>query len=98
MLEQLKRLCEQAIAAQLAPDNVSEAFDLAEQFNAPELSKRCGLFCLEKYEDMVAEPSSVAAYMETLKKMIPRLRAALEEEILRRVPADDDDGSDVMVM
>jgi hypothetical protein len=67
-----------------------QAFDLAEAFNAPELSKRCALFCLEKYGEMVggeerllvATPRSFAGVFQ---KMAPRLAAAVEEEIASRV-------------
>lgn len=52
MLEKLKSLCEIAIASQLSCDNVAEAFDLAEAFNAPELAKSCIMYCLEKYEEI----------------------------------------------
>lgn len=46
-----------------------QAFDLAENFNAPELSKHCALFCLEKYKEMleaegVKSPASFAVLMQ----------------------------------
>ncbi len=53
MLDTLKHLCEQTITDQLAPDNVSAAYDLAEQYNAPELSKQCALYCLREQPEMV---------------------------------------------
>ena len=52
MLGTLKRLCEAAIAGQLTAENVSAAYDLAENFDAPELAKRCALFCLKNYEEV----------------------------------------------
>lgn len=82
MIETLKRLCEQAIAEQLAPDNVSAVYDLAEQFNAPELGKRAALYCLEHWRDMLDAPKATpASYAIVLQKMAPRLRKALEDEI-----------------
>lgn len=87
LLDPLKRLCEATIAGQLAPDNVAEAFDLAEAFNAPELSKSCALYCLEHYEDMVASPKApgVAGYAKVVAKMAPRLQMAIEEHTGRRM-------------
>lgn len=51
MLDTLKRLCEAAIAEQLTAENVWSAYELAENFNAPELAKHCALFCLKNYEE-----------------------------------------------
>lgn len=92
MLDTLKRLCEAAIAAQLAPDNVAEAFDLAENFNAPELAKRCALFCLERHADMVAAPrgGGGAGYAAVMARMAPRLRTALVAQIEERAAVDPD--------
>ncbi len=69
MLETLKHLCEQTITDQLAPDNVSAAFDLAENYNAPELSKQCVLYCLREQPEMVKggsknTPASFAIIMQ----------------------------------
>lgn len=89
MLESLKHLCESTISDQLAPDNVSAAFDLAENFNAPELSKQCALFCLREHAEMVtagasAAPSKLAspsAYAILMQKMAQRLRDAITDAI-----------------
>ena len=69
MLETLKHLCEQAITDQLAPDNVSAAYDLADNYNAPELSKQCALYCLREQPEMVkggskTTPASYAIVMQ----------------------------------
>jgi hypothetical protein len=69
MLDTLKHLCEQTITDQLAPDNVSAAFDLAENYNAPELSKQCVLYCLREQPEMVkggskSTPGSFAIIMQ----------------------------------
>ncbi len=52
MLDTLKRLCEATIAGQLTAENVWAAYELAENFNAPELAKHCALFCLKNYEEV----------------------------------------------
>jgi BTB/POZ domain/Armadillo/beta-catenin-like repeat len=52
MLDTLKRLCEAAIAGQLTAENVWAAYELAENYNAPELAKHCALFCLKNYEEV----------------------------------------------
>ncbi|KAI7836949.1 hypothetical protein COHA_009198 [Chlorella ohadii] len=95
MLENLKHLCEQTITDQLAPDNVSAAFDLAENYNAPELSKQCALYCLREYGEMVkylsgkggSSGSSPGAYAVTMQKMVPRLRDAMLDAINNRADA-----------
>ena len=53
MLEGLKRLCEAAISAGLSTDSLSAVYDAAENYNAPQLGRRCVLYALEHYEDMV---------------------------------------------
>lgn len=90
MLETLKHLCEQAITDQLAPENVSAAFDLAENYNAPELSKQCALYCLREYPDMckgLGSKASTAPYAIIMQKMCPRLREAVADAINDRASA-----------
>ena len=53
MLEGLKRLCEAAISTGLCTDNLASVHDLSENYNAPQLARRCVLYSLEHYEDMV---------------------------------------------
>lgn len=55
MLERLKHFCEAAITKQLATDNVAAVFELAENFNAPELAKRCALYCLQNYSKVTVD-------------------------------------------
>lgn len=57
MLEPLKRLCEAAIAADLAGDTLALVYDLSENFNAPQLGRHCMLFALEHYEELVRSPA-----------------------------------------
>ena len=56
MLDGLKHLCEESISQGLTMDNLTETYDLAENFNAPQLGRRCALFALEHY--VVSRPSS----------------------------------------
>ena len=49
MLDNLKHLCEEFISQGLSMDNLTETYDLAENFNAPQLGRRCALFALEHY-------------------------------------------------
>ena len=56
MLEGLKRLCEAAIAAGLSTDSLAAVHDAAENYNAPQLGRRCVLYALEHYEAMVGGP------------------------------------------
>jgi hypothetical protein len=83
MLDTLKHLCEQTITDQLAPDNVSAAFDLAENYNAPELSKQCVLYCLREQPEMVkgGSKSTPGSFAIIMQKMVPRLRDAITDAI-----------------
>ena len=96
MLDTLKRLCEQAITDQLSADNVSAAFDLAENFNAPELSKQCAMYCLRQHGDLASKGASAgskgsaggggssatpAGYAILMQKMAPRVREAVADAI-----------------
>lgn len=65
MLEGLKRLCEAAISTGLCTDNLASVHDLSENYNAPQLARRCVLYSLEHYEDMVrTSPHPVDAPFE----------------------------------
>lgn len=94
MLEPLKHLSEQTITEQLAPDNVSAAFDLAENYNAPELSKQCALYCLKEHAELVkggtgggaasgglTSKATPGGYAILMQKMVPRLRDAVTDAI-----------------
>ncbi|PSC71051.1 ARM REPEAT PROTEIN INTERACTING WITH ABF2-like isoform B [Micractinium conductrix] len=94
MLESLKHLCEQTITEQLAPDNVSAAFDLAENYNALELSKQCALYCLREHSDVAVLKSgtgtgkvSTAGYSILLQKLAPRLKEAITDAINAKADA-----------
>ncbi len=61
MLEGLKRLCEAAISTGLCTDNLASVHDLSENYNAPQLARRCVLYSLEHYEEMVRSLLRVTA-------------------------------------
>ena len=91
MLDTLKKLCEKVISDELTPENVGAAFDLAEAYNATELSKRCALYMLDEYMDIYEyfsdqkQPS--VHYAVLMKKMAPRLKKAVVEEINKAADA-----------
>ena len=102
MLDTLKRLCEATIAAQLTAENVSAAYDLAENFNAPELSKRCALFCLQHYEevaDVAREATKLPrnwAFGRLMQKMGGSLKEGVESDIVKRAEAMGEDGDNMV--
>ena len=49
MLDTVKHLCEESISQRLDMTNLTETYDLAENFNAPQLGRRCALFALENF-------------------------------------------------
>jgi hypothetical protein len=53
MMERLKRLCEKAIGETLSVENLPSVYELADNFNAPQLARQCVLFCLEHHQAMV---------------------------------------------
>jgi hypothetical protein len=53
MLEGLKRLCEASLSGRLSVDSLAATYELSENFNAPQLGRRCVLHALEHYESMV---------------------------------------------
>lgn len=92
MLDNLKRLCEAAIAKQLTAEEVCAAFELAEKYNATELGKQCALFCLKNYEecaDTFKEEENVpgkrnAAFAALMERMKGRLLEGLQEALTSR--------------
>ena len=68
LLDGLKRLCETTIAQGLTADNVFCTFELSEAFTAPQLGKRCALFALEHYTDVVSD-HEIATYNEVRQAM-----------------------------
>lgn len=80
LLEGLKTLCEVAIAQMLTVDNLEGAFSLSEDFSAPQLARRCVLFALERYSDLVAHHGA-DGYARLMQRMVPQLRASLVEDL-----------------
>lgn len=85
MLEGLKRLCETSISSGLAVENIQATYDLAEQFNAPQLGKHCVLYALEHYKDMVAGIPE-ATFHALMKRMVPKLKESLTEQLMKQKP------------
>jgi hypothetical protein len=77
MVDNLKRLCEDAIAEQLSSENVSAAFELAEAFDAPALATSCALFCLDGRADP-ASFSNRRAYCRMMQRMTQRLNVNMD--------------------
>eukprot|EP00887_Chlorella_sp_A99_P002122 scaffold21.g2122.t1 len=93
MLDRLKQLCEAAITKELAPDNVSAAFDLAEAFNAPDLARQCALYCLREHRGLLEakEPRlSPSSFAVMFQKMSGRLRESFVEAFEARAGAGAD--------
>jgi HEAT repeat protein len=83
MLEPLKRLCEASLASTLTVATLQATHDLAEAFAAPSLARRCVLHALERYDDVAAalEPAGFCALM---RRMVPKLREGLTEQLVRK--------------
>ncbi|GMI98767.1 ARM repeat protein interacting with ABF2 [Hibiscus trionum] len=70
LLDDLKRLCEYAIAQDISVENVMVMYELAEAFNATTLREACLLFILEQFERISAKPWS----SRLIQRIIPDLR------------------------
>ena len=84
MLENLKRLCEIAIADTLTCENLGAVYELAENFDAPQLAKRCVLFALEHYSSCGAGTGAgrapPAGLDMLLRRMGPKVRLRIDEK------------------
>lgn len=87
LLEGLKRLCEHAIAQSLDVACVLSVYDHSESYSAPQLAKRCILFALEHYDDVLV-PGGAGASSEPgmspaiiMQRMAPTLRQALYAQV-----------------
>lgn len=93
MLDGLKRLCEACLASSLTVDTLHAVHDLSEAFAAPSLGRRCVLYALERYDDVAAalEP---AGYTALMRRMVPKLREGLTEQLLTSVakPMEEEGG------
>lgn len=82
MLDGLKHLCEESISQGLTMDNLTETYDLAENFNAPQLGRRCALFALEHYVEL-SEGTPQPAWSQLMLRMMPKLKSFLTEELIK---------------
>ncbi|KAL0037798.1 hypothetical protein WJX77_012429 [Trebouxia sp. C0004] len=82
MLDGLKHLCEESISQGLTMDNLTETYDLAENFNAPQLGRRCALFALEHYVEL-SEGSPQSSWSHLMLRMMPKLKSFLTEELVK---------------
>ena len=88
MLDNLKRLCEAAIAVHLSPENVFAAFDLSDAYDAPELAKSCTMYCLENFSAMTKHPLE---FVPKMKKMTNRLVQAIEAHIEEHMASSNEE-------
>ncbi|KAJ9505742.1 hypothetical protein QJQ45_029262 [Haematococcus lacustris] len=79
LLDGLKRLCEMCISQSLAIDNVAQVFEQSEDYHAPQLAKRCVLFLLEHYSELI-KIMDTAQYFDLMGRMLPYLRSSLLED------------------
>lgn len=80
LLEGLKRLCEMCIAQSLAVETLFHTFELSEAYSAPQLAKRCVLFALEHYNDVV-QAFNPSDFFRLMARMVPHLRSSLVEDV-----------------
>ena len=82
-LEGLKRLCEASLAGSLTVSGLRATYELSEAFSAPQLGRRCVLFALEKY-DAVSAALEPAGFCALMRRMVPKLRESLTEQMVLR--------------
>lgn len=98
MLENLKQLCQDAIAKQINSSNVSAVFDLAEAYDATILATLCTMYCLDGNE--VTCFGSRRSYCRALQKMTNKLIQNMEDHLEENHEAYQHDvsGEDAMFM
>lgn len=94
MLDNLKQLCQDAIAKQITSSNVSAVFDLAEAYDATILATLCTMYCLDGNE--VTCFGNRRSYCRAMQKMTNKLIQNMEEHLehiavnnMHGVPADE---------
>lgn len=80
MLEGLKRLCEASICSSLSVESLANTYALAENFNAPQLARRCVLYALEHYEAALAS-CGPACFASLIEQMVPKLKEFVTEQL-----------------
>lgn len=86
MLENLKILAQTSIAAELNAENLAEVYEIAEDYHATVLARRCILFALEHFDEC-AEAMKPKEFSALLTRMAPMLRSSLTEQ-LRKCSTD----------
>lgn len=87
LLSGLKLVCETCIAGTLTVDTLGEVLVLSEAHAAPQLGKRCVMFALEHYDDVVSSMGT-QNYAALMGRMLPLLRPTLHED-LRNCPINN---------
>ena len=93
MVDNLKKLCEDAIAEQLSSENVSAAFDLAEAYDAPALATACALYCLDGNAADSNNFANRRSYCRMMQRMTTRLNANMDM-LMTQVENDMSNASD----
>lgn len=86
MVDHLKKLCEEAIAQQLSPENVLAAFDLAEAYDAPELATACAMYCLEGHASL--NFGNRRDYCTAMRKVTKKLIQLMESHLEHHTPGE----------
>ncbi len=69
------------------PMGLQAVFELAENFNAPQLSKHCVLFALEHFREL-AQGIPEPAFLALMRRMVPKLKESLTEQLTKKKPDD----------
>ncbi|KAL1832844.1 hypothetical protein ACET3Z_002495 [Daucus carota] len=83
LLDGLKRLCECAIAKDIAVENVSLMYDLSEAFNAMSLRHACIFFILEKFDELSVLPW----YSQLISRILPEMNNYFVRALTRNIQA-----------
>lgn len=82
MLEALKRLCEASISSSLSAESLANTYALAENFNAPQLARRCILHALEHYEAALLALGT-STFASLIEQMVPKLKEFVIEQLVK---------------
>lgn len=63
MLDGLKQLCERALEQKLSVETLFNIVETSENFNAPQLNRKCVLFALAHYEKLFKVDSSFRSWL-----------------------------------
>lgn len=93
MLDNLKLLAQTSIAGELCAENLNGVYDMAENYHASVLQRRCILHALEHF-DVCAAAMRPKEFAALLARMAPTLRSSLSEQ-LRKCGAEEEDTQEV---